>query len=49
MKQEIIKEKYKLTELYTSQYIMRTFTNVQASDCTLIIHGGTVSGGTLNT
>ena len=45
----IIQDKYKLTELHTSQYKMRTFANVQASDGTLIIHGGTVSGGTLKT
>ena len=45
----IIQDKYKLTELHTSQYKMRTFANVQASDGTLIIHGGTASGGTLKT
>ena len=45
----IILDKYKLTELSSSQYLMRTFENVQASDGTLIIHQGTVSGGTLKT
>ena len=43
----IIEYKYKLTELQSPQYLMRTFANVQASDGTLIIHVGTVSGGTL--
>ena len=43
----IIQDKYKLTELHTSHYKMRTFANVQASDGTLIIHSGRVSGGTL--
>ena len=43
----IIEDKYKLIELQSSQYLMRTFANVQASDGVLIIHVGTVSGGTL--
>ena len=43
----IIQDKYKLTELHTSHYKMRTFANVQASDGTLIIHSGRVSGDTL--
>ena len=45
----VILNKYNLTELSSSQYLMRTFENVQASDGTLIIHQGTVSGGTLKT
>ena len=45
----VIQNKYNLTELSNSQYFMRTFENVQASDGTLIIHQGTVSGGTLKT
>ena len=45
----IILDKYKLTELSSSQYLMRTFENVQASDGTLIIHAGIVSGGTMKT
>ena len=45
----IILDKYKLTELNSSEYLTRTFENVQASDGTLIIHQGTVSGGTLKT
>ena len=45
----IILDKYKLTELSSSQYLMRTFENVQASDGTLIIHAGTMSGGTIKT
>ena len=45
----VILDKYNLTELSSSQYLMRTFENVQASDGTLIIHQGTVSGGTLKT
>ena len=45
----IILDKYKLTELSSSQYLMRTFENVQASDGTLIIHGETVFGGTMKT
>ena len=45
----IILDKYKLTELSSSQYLMRTFENVQASDGTLILHQGIVSGGTLKT
>ena len=44
-----ILNKYNLTELSSSQYLMRTFENVQASDGTLIIHQGKVSGGTLKT
>ena len=45
----VILNKYNLTELSNSQYLMRTFENVQASDGTLIIHLGIVSGGTLKT
>ena len=45
----VILNKYNLTELSNSQYLMRTIANVQASDGTLIIHQGTVSGGTLKT
>ena len=45
----IILDKYKLTELSSPQYLMRTFENVQASDGTLIIHTETVSGGTMKT
>ena len=45
----VILNKYNLTELSSSQYLMRTFENVQASDGTLIIHQETVSGGTLKT
>ena len=45
----VIQNKYNLTELSNSQYLMRTFENVQASDGTLVIHQGTVSGGTLKT
>ena len=45
----VILNKYNLTELSNSQYLMRTFENVQASDGTLIIHQGTVLGGTLKT
>ena len=45
----VILNKYNLTELSSSQYLMRTFENVQASDGTVIIHQGTVSGGTLKT
>ena len=45
----VILNKYNLTELNNSQYLMRTFENVQASDGTLIIHQGKVSGGTLKT
>ena len=45
----VILNKYNLTELSSSQYLMRTFENVQASDGTLIIHQGRVSGGTLKT
>ena len=45
----IIFDRYKLTELSSSQYLMRTFENVQASDGTLIIHAETVSGGTMKT
>ena len=45
----VILNKYNLTELSNSQYLMWTFENVQASDGTLIIHQGTVSGGTLKT
>ena len=45
----VILNKYNLTELSSSQYLMRTFENVQASDGTLIIHAGTVSGGTMKT
>ena len=45
----IIPDKYKLTELSSSQYLMRTFENVKTSDGTLIIHAGTVSGGTIKT
>ena len=45
----VIQNKYNLTELSNSQYLMRTFANVQASDGTLIIHQGTVLGGTLKT
>ena len=45
----VILNKYNLTELSSSEYLMRTFENVQASDGTLIIHQGTVSGGTLMT
>ena len=45
----VIQNKYNLTELNNSQYLMRTFENVQASYGTLIIHQGTVSGGTLKT
>ena len=45
----VILNKYNLTELSSSKYIMRTFENVQASDGTLILHQGTVSGGTLKT
>ena len=45
----VIQNKYNLTELSSSQYLMRTFENVQASYGTLIIHQGTVSGGTLKT
>ena len=45
----VILNKYNLTELSSSQYLMRTFENVQASDGTLIIHQGTVLGGMLKT
>ena len=45
----VILNKYNLTELSSSQYLMRTFENVQASDGTLILHQGTVLGGTLKT
>ena len=45
----VILNKYNLTELSSSKYLMRTFENVQASDGTLIIHQGTVSEGTLKT
>ena len=45
----VILNKYNLTELSSPEYLMRTFENVQASDGTLIIHQGTVSGGTLKT
>ena len=45
----IISDQYNLTELKSSQYLMRTFENVQASDGTLIIHTETVSGGTMKT
>ena len=45
----IIPDKYKVTELGSSEYLTRTFENVQASDGTLILHQGTVSGGTLKT
>ena len=45
----VILNKYNLTELSSPQYLMRTFENVQASDGTLILHKGTVSGGTLKT
>ena len=45
----VILNKYNLTESSSSQYLMRTFENVQASDGTLIIHQGTISGGTLKT
>ena len=45
----VILNKYNLIELSSSQYLMRTFENVQASDGTLIIHAGTVSGGTMKT
>ena len=45
----VILNKYNLTELSSPQYLMRTFENVQASDGTLIIHQGKVSGGTLKT
>ena len=45
----VILNKYNLTELSSSEYLMRTFENVQASDGTLIIHQGRVSGGTLKT
>ena len=45
----IIPDKYKVTELGSSEYLTRTFENVQASDGTLIIHTGSVVGGTLTT
>ena len=45
----VILNKYNLTELSSSQYLMRTFENVKASDGTLLIHAGTVSGGTMKT
>ena len=45
----IIPYKYRLNELSSSQYLMRTYENIQASDGTLILHQGIVSGGTLKT
>ena len=45
----VILNKYNLTELSSPQYLMRTFENVQASDGTLIIHAGIMSGGTMKT
>ena len=45
----VILNKYNLTELSSYRYLKRTFENVQASDGSLVIHQGTVSGGTLKT
>ena len=45
----IISDQYNLTELKSSQYLMRTFENVKSSDGTLIIHAGIIAGGTLKT
>ena len=45
----IIPKKYKLIELNSVQYIKRTIANVTASEGSLLIYSGILSGGTLQT
>lgn len=41
--------RYKLTEVGTAGYAVRTLRNIEHSDATLILHVGDISGGTLLT
>ena len=43
----IIPNRYHLIQLESSKYLTRTIENVKISDGSLIVHKGTVAGGTL--